>query len=60
VSGAFEKPALKQLDRKFAPFILAVFKSSFSRHQQSIQAARLHAPSRGLESVWVALDRNEM
>jgi Protein of unknown function (DUF3375) len=42
VRGAFEKPTLKLLDRKWAPFILAVFKSSFSRDQQSIPAARLH------------------
>lgn len=42
VCGAFEKPTLKLLDRKFAPFILAVFKSSFSRDVQSVPAERLH------------------
>jgi hypothetical protein len=43
VMGAFDKPTLKLLDhRKWAPFILAVFKSSFSRDRQSVQADRLH------------------
>ncbi|MEO5876308.1 MAG: DUF3375 family protein [Streptosporangiaceae bacterium] len=42
VLGAFDKPTLRLLDRKWAPFILAVFKSSFSRDRQSVQADRLH------------------
>jgi hypothetical protein len=42
VRGAFDKPTLRLLDRKWAPFVLAVFNSSFSRDQQSIQADRLH------------------
>jgi Protein of unknown function (DUF3375) len=43
VRGAFDKPTLRLLERKWAPFVLAVFKSSFSRDQQSVQADRLHA-----------------
>ncbi len=31
VGDAFEKPTLRLLDRKWAPLVLAVFKSSFSR-----------------------------
>lgn len=42
VLGAFDKPTLKLLDRKWAPFTLAVFKSAFSRERQSVQAERLH------------------
>ncbi|MFI6883868.1 DUF3375 family protein [Streptosporangium canum] len=42
VLGGFDKPTLKLLDRKWAPFILAVFKCSFSRDRQSVQADRLH------------------
>lgn len=42
VQEAFEKPTLKLLERMWAPFIIAVFKSSFSRDQQSVPADRLH------------------
>ncbi|MEU6720404.1 DUF3375 family protein [Nonomuraea sp. NPDC046802] len=42
VMGALDKPTLKLLDRKWAPFTLAVFKSSFSRDRQSVQCDRLH------------------
>ena len=43
VREAFDKPTLRLLDRKWAPFVLAVFKCSFSRDRRSIQAERLHA-----------------
>lgn len=43
VREAFEKPTLRLLDRKWAPFVLAVFKSSFSRDRRSVQAELLHA-----------------
>ncbi|MDQ2894568.1 MAG: DUF3375 domain-containing protein [Actinomycetota bacterium] len=43
VCEAFEKPTLRLLDRKWAPLVLAVFKSSFSRDQRSVAAERLHA-----------------
>jgi hypothetical protein len=42
VREAFEKPTLRLLDRKWAPLVLAVFKSSFSRDQRSVPAERLH------------------
>ena len=42
VREAFDKPTLRLLDRKWAPFVLAVFKSSFSRDRRSIQADLLH------------------
>jgi len=42
VRGAFDRPTLRLLDRKWAPFVLAVFKSSFSRDRRSVQADRLH------------------
>lgn len=42
VREAFEKPTLRLLDRKWAPLVLAVFKSSFSRDQRSVAAERLH------------------
>lgn len=43
VREAFDKPTLRLLDRKWAPFVLAVFKSSFSRDRRSVQADLLHA-----------------
>lgn len=43
VREAFDKPTLRLLDRKWAPFVLAVFKSSFSRDRRSVQAESLHA-----------------
>lgn len=43
VREAFDKPTLRLLDRKWAPFVLAVFKSSFSRDRTSVQSERLHA-----------------
>ena len=42
VRAAFDKPTLRLLDRKWAPFVLAVFKSSFSRDRRSIPADLLH------------------
>ena len=42
VREAFDKPTLRLLDRKWAPFVLAVFKMSFSRDRRSVQADRLH------------------
>ncbi|MEV0584493.1 DUF3375 family protein [Nonomuraea sp. NPDC050310] len=42
VIGALDKPTLKLLDRKWASFALAVFKTSFSRDRQSVQCDRLH------------------
>lgn len=44
VLEAFQKPTLRLLDRKWAPLVLAVFKSSFSRDQRSVTAERLHTP----------------
>ena len=43
VREAFDKPTLRLLDRKWAPFVLAVFTSSFSRDRRSVQADLLHA-----------------
>jgi hypothetical protein len=43
VREAFDKPTLRLLDRRWAPLVLAVFKSSFSRDQRSVTAERLHA-----------------
>ncbi|WP_051973091.1 DUF3375 domain-containing protein [Cryobacterium sp. MLB-32] len=43
VREAFDKPTLRLLDRKWAPFVLAVFASSFSRDRRSVQADLLHA-----------------
>lgn len=42
VREAFDKPTLRLLDRKWAPFVLAVFKSSFSRDRRSVAAESLH------------------
>lgn len=43
VRKAFDRPTLRLLDRKWAPFVLAVFTLSFSRDRRSVQADRLHA-----------------
>jgi hypothetical protein len=43
VREAFDRPTLRLLDRKWAPFVLAVFKASFSRDRRSVQTDRLHA-----------------
>ncbi|MDH6236809.1 DUF3375 domain-containing protein [Cryobacterium sp. CG_9.6] len=42
VREAFDKPTLQLLDRKWAPFVLAVFTSSFSRDRRSVQTDLLH------------------
>jgi len=42
VREAFDKPTLRLLDRKWAPFVLAVFNASFSRERRSVQADLLH------------------
>ncbi|MFO7689676.1 MAG: DUF3375 family protein [Cryobacterium sp.] len=42
VRDAFDRPTLRLLDRKWAPFVLAVFKSSFSRDRRSVQTDLLH------------------
>lgn len=42
VREAFDKPTLRLLDRKWAPFVLAVFKSSFSRERRSVASEVLH------------------
>ena len=42
VREAFDKPTLRLLDRKWAPFVLAVFKSSFSRDRRSVPCDLLH------------------
>ena len=43
VREAFDKPTLRLLDRKWAPFVLAVFKQSFSSDRRSVDAERLHS-----------------
>ena len=43
VREAFDKPTLRLLDRKWAPFVLAVFKSSFSRDRRSVSCEALHS-----------------
>jgi hypothetical protein len=43
VREAFDRPTLRLLDRKWAPFVLAVFKAAFSRDRRSVQADRLHS-----------------
>ncbi|WP_166805700.1 DUF3375 family protein [Cryobacterium ruanii] len=42
VREAFDKPTLRLLDRKWAPFVLAVFKTSFSRERRSVSCELLH------------------
>jgi hypothetical protein len=43
VRDAFDKPTLRLLDRKWAPLVLAVFRTTFTRDQRSVPAERLHA-----------------
>jgi hypothetical protein len=43
VREAFDKPTLRLLDRKWAPLVLAIFRTSFSRETRSVQSDRLHA-----------------
>jgi Protein of unknown function (DUF3375) len=43
VRGAFAKPTLTLLARKWAPVVLSIFVSSFSRDQDAIAAERFHA-----------------
>jgi hypothetical protein len=43
VRGAFDKPTLRLLDRRYSPLVLAVFRLSFSRDQRSVPAERLHS-----------------
>ena len=43
VRSAFAKPTLALLGKKWAPVVLAVFASTFSREQESISAERFHS-----------------
>ena len=43
VRAAFAKPTLALLGKKWAPVVLAVFASTFSREQESISAERFHS-----------------
>jgi hypothetical protein len=42
VRDAFDKPTLRLLDRKWAPLVLAVFRTTFTRDQRAVPAERLH------------------
>lgn len=42
VREAFDKPTLRLLARKWSPFVLAVFRTSFSGERRAIAAERLH------------------
>ena len=42
VREAFDRPTVRLLDRKWAPFVLSVFTASFSRDRRSVQADLLH------------------
>jgi hypothetical protein len=42
VREAFDRPTVRLLDRKWAPFVLSVFTSSFSRDRRSVQSELLH------------------
>ncbi|WP_052436541.1 DUF3375 domain-containing protein [Georgenia sp. SUBG003] len=42
VREAFDRPTLRLLDRKWAPFALAVFRCSFGRDRRAVPADRLH------------------
>ena len=42
VRDAFDKPTLRLLDRKWAPVVLAVFRTTFTRDQRTVPAERLH------------------
>lgn len=43
VRDAFDKPTLRLLDRKWAPLVLAIFRTIFTRDQRIVPAERLHA-----------------
>ncbi|WP_422936265.1 DUF3375 domain-containing protein [Sinomonas sp. P47F7] len=43
IAEACESPTLRLLNQKWAPFVLAVFRSSFSRQTKQVKAERLHA-----------------
>lgn len=43
VREAFDKPTLSLLDRKWAPLVLAIFRTTFARDQRMVPAERLHA-----------------
>ena len=42
VRDAFDKPTLRLLDRKWAPLVLAVFRTTFTRDQRTVPSERLH------------------
>lgn len=42
VRDAFDRPTLRLLDRKWAPLVLAVFRTTFTRDQRAVPAERLH------------------
>jgi Protein of unknown function (DUF3375) len=42
IRAAFDKPTLRLLDRKWAPLVLAVFRTTFTRDQGTVPAERLH------------------
>jgi len=42
VREAFDRPTVRLLDRKWAPFVLSVFRSSFSRDRRSVHSELLH------------------
>ena len=42
VRDAFNKPTLRLLARKWAPLVLAVFRTAFTRDQRTVPADRLH------------------
>jgi len=42
VHDAFDRPTLRLLDRKWAPVVLAVFRTTFTRDQRTVPAERLH------------------
>lgn len=42
IREGFDRPTLRLLDRKWAPLVLGVFQTTFTRDQRSIAAERLH------------------
>ncbi len=42
VRDAFNKPTLQLLNRKWAPLVLAIFRTTFTRDQRAVPAERLH------------------
>ena len=42
VRDAFNKPTLRLLARKWAPLVLAIFRTAFTRDQRTVPADRLH------------------